>query len=263
MTTSENSLNKVTLKMSNLDIYEKYQSVPDNALKPFDNGNFKGTDINTMWRIRCLTEQFGIVGFGWTVKVLRTWTEKLGTDEAYAFAEVEMKLCIDGKWGEPFTATGGNKLETYIKSQDRMKGNDEAFKMAITDAFGVLCKYIGIGADVYWQNDNTKYSRYEQPQKPQNAPKPINAPTEPKKAEKTANAPVVKGFKDELPFSMDDKKSYSEEIADILVKQEYIDRLKTKMITMYGKMDFNTLNETQYAEILKMAKEFRQKKFGV
>ena len=252
--------------MDNLHIYEKYRSVPDNALKPFDNGNFKGTDINTMWRIRCLTEQFGIVGFGWTVKVLRTWTENLGPDVAYAFAEVEMKLCIDGKWGEPFTATGGNKLETYIKSQDRMKGNDEAFKMAITDAFGVLCKYIGIGADVYWQNDNTKYSRYEQPQKPQNAPKPSNKPTEPKKAEKTANAPVVKGLTPldgELPFPMTDTKSHSEQIADILVKQEYIDRLKKKTIYTYGTDDFDSLNDYQFKMIKSMAEDFRKKIYGV
>ena len=30
--------------------------------------------------------------------------------------------------------------------------------MAITDAFGVACKYLGIGADVYWANDRTKYT---------------------------------------------------------------------------------------------------------
>ena len=42
--------------MENLAIYNKYRKVPAEALKPFDNGNFKGTDINSMWRIKCLTE---------------------------------------------------------------------------------------------------------------------------------------------------------------------------------------------------------------
>lgn len=145
--------------MENLEIYEKYRKVPAEALKPFDNGNFKGTDINSMWRIKCLTEQFGIVGHGWTVRVLRTWTEKLEyTNEILAFAEVEMKVKVDGEWGEPFTATGGNKMCTYVKSKDYYKGSDEAFKMAITDAFGVACKYLGIGADVYWANDKSKYT---------------------------------------------------------------------------------------------------------
>ena len=148
--------------MNNLEIYNKYREVPKEALKPFDNGNFKGTDINSMWRIKCLTEQFGVVGHGWTTKVLRTWTETdANTNEILAFAEIEMKVKINGEWGEPFTATGGNKLSSYIKSKDYYKTSDEAFKMAITDAFGVACKYLGIGANVYWDNDKSKYTETE------------------------------------------------------------------------------------------------------
>ena len=142
--------------MNNLEIYEKYRKVPKEALKDFDNGKFKGTDINSQWRIKCLTEQFGVVGFGWTTRVLRTWTEQGACDEVLAFAEIEMKVCIDGKWSEPFTATGGNTMVKYVKSKDYHTNSDEAFKMAITDAFGVACKYLGIGADVYWDNDTNK-----------------------------------------------------------------------------------------------------------
>lgn len=152
--------------MNNLEIYNKYRQVPKEALKDFDNGTFKGTDINSMWRIKCLTEQFGIVGHGWTTKVLRTWTEKdENTNEVLAFAEIEMKVKVDGEWGEPFTATGGNKLSTYIKSKEYFKTSDEAFKMAITDAFGVACKYLGIGADVYWANDKSKYTENQEGKK--------------------------------------------------------------------------------------------------
>jgi hypothetical protein len=148
--------------MENLEIYNKYKSVPENALKPFDNGKFKGTDINTMWRVKCLTEQFGVIGFGWTIKVLRTWTEQGANDEILAFAEIEMKVKINDEWSEPFTATGGNLMTRYVKGKNGNLGyysnNDEAFKMAITDAFGVACKYLGFGADVYWENDRTKYT---------------------------------------------------------------------------------------------------------
>ena len=148
--------------MDNLQIYNRYRQVPQEAVKPFDNGKFKGTDINTMWRIKCLTEQFGVVGFGWTVKVLRTWTELGANEEIMAFAEVEMKVKVDGEWSEPFTATGGNLMVRLVKGKNGgtnyFSNNDEAFKMAITDAFGVACKYLGIGADDYWANDRTKYT---------------------------------------------------------------------------------------------------------
>ena len=33
--------------------------------------------------------------------------------------------------------------------------------MAITDALGVACKLLGFGADVYWDNDRTKYTNDE------------------------------------------------------------------------------------------------------
>lgn len=158
--------------MDNLEIYNKYRSVPKEALKDFDNGNFKGTDINTMWRVKCLTEQFGVVGFGWTIKVLKTWSENVN-DEILAFAEIEMRIKMNGEWSEPFTATGGNKMCSYVKSKDYYKSSDEAYKMAITDAFGVACKYLGIGADIYWANDKSKYAETHD-NEPNYDKKPIN-----------------------------------------------------------------------------------------
>lgn len=171
--------------MDNLLIYNRYREVPKEALKAFDNGKFKGTDINTMWRIKCLTEHFGVVGFGWTVKVLRTWTELGANQEIMAFAEVEMKVKVGGEWSEPFTATGGNLMVRFVKGKNGNEGyytnNDEAFKMAITDAFGVACKYLGIGADVYWANDRTKYTECAEPTA---EPTPSAPTTEPKATDK-------------------------------------------------------------------------------
>lgn len=169
--------------MENLEIYNKYRKVPKEALKSFDNGSFKGTDINSMWRIKCLTEQFGVVGHGWTVRILNSWLEKDGnTDEILAFAKIEMKVKIDGEWGEPFMAIGGNKLSSYVKSKDYYKTSDEAYKMAVTDAIGVACKYLGIGADVYWDNDRSKYTEPDKQDNKQgsNQEKPFKT-QEPKK----------------------------------------------------------------------------------
>ena len=182
----------------NLEIYNKYRSVPSEAIKPFDNGKFKGTDINTMWRVKCLTECFGVVGFGWTIKVLRTWTEQGANEEVMAFAEVEMRVKLNGEWSEPFTATGGNLMIRCVKGKNGAPGyytnNDEAFKMAITDAFGVACKYLGIGADVYWSNDRTKYTEQEtekeQPQAKISSAKPKAEQAPRKKEIEPKNAPV-------------------------------------------------------------------------
>lgn len=143
--------------MDNLSYYNAFREPPQEALKDFDNGNFKGTDINTMWRIKALTEQFGPVGKGWYFVPLRTWTEANG-DETYAFAEINLYVNYGGEWSKPIYGIGGNKLVTYVKSKDYYKGSDEAYKMAVTDAFGNACKYLGIGANVYWDNDKSKYT---------------------------------------------------------------------------------------------------------
>lgn len=148
--------------MDNMEIYNKYRTPPKEALKSFDNGTFSGTDINTMWRIKCLTEQFGSVGKGWYIRPERTWKEDIA-DEAYVFMDISLFVKYPGEteWSAPIYGTGGNKLVKYVKSSDRYKGSDEAYKMAATDAFGNACKYLGIGADVYWENDKTKYTPFE------------------------------------------------------------------------------------------------------
>ena len=43
--------------MNNLDMYNRYAQPPKEALKEFNNGRFKGTDINPMWRIMVLTKE--------------------------------------------------------------------------------------------------------------------------------------------------------------------------------------------------------------
>jgi len=143
--------------MEKLEFWNKYKSVPDNALKPFDNGKFKGTDINTIWRMKCLTETFGMCGFGWYYTIERLWTETTQENEIFAFAEIKLYVKVDNEWSMGISGTGGNKL-TRATASGKVSTSDEAYKMAVTDAFGVACRNLGIGADVYWENDKTKYT---------------------------------------------------------------------------------------------------------
>lgn len=149
--------------MGNLELYNKYKQPPKEALKPFDNGKFKGTDINTQWRIKCLTEEFGEVGKGWFTDIKKMWREDTDT-ESVVFVELALHVKYGNDWSAPIIGIGGNTLKKYIKSKDTYTVSDEAYKMAYTDAFGNACKYLGIAAQVYWENDRTKYSEYTTPQ---------------------------------------------------------------------------------------------------
>jgi len=94
-----------------------------------------------------MTENFGPVGIGWTFTIDKMWTEA-GTDgQVFAFVNISMRIKVNSEWSESFPGTGGHQL--VVKEKYGLHNNDEAFKMATTDALSVAMKMIGVAADVY------------------------------------------------------------------------------------------------------------------
>lgn len=147
--------------MENLDLYQKVRSVPDSAKKTIKGGRTSGmTDINPMWRIKVLTEQFGPCGIGWYYIPTKKWLETSGNEIA-AFVDIELYIKVDGEWSKPIPGNGGSMFASKEKSGIYV--SDECYKMATTDAISVACKQLGIGADVYWDSDRTKYNKQNNP----------------------------------------------------------------------------------------------------
>ena len=145
----------------NMRIYEAVRFVPEQAKKKITGGRLAGmTDINSMWRIKVLTEQFGPCGEGWYTSDVKYWQDRLDNNGSVAlFCSLLLHVKIDGAWSQPIYGIGGNTLVAAEKSGLRI--DDEAYKKAYTDAISVACKALGIGADVYFEKDVTKYSEYE------------------------------------------------------------------------------------------------------
>jgi hypothetical protein len=152
--------------MDNLQIYESVRKVPDNAKRSIQAGRLKGkTDINPMWRIKCLTEAFGPCGIGWKYTIREKRLEHGANGEISAFVDIDLYIKADGQWSEAIPGTGGSAF--VAKEKSGMYTSDECFKMALTDAISVSCKALGMGADVYWDADRTKYSgAYDASQQP-------------------------------------------------------------------------------------------------
>lgn len=158
--------------MENMAIYDACRSVPESAKKAITAGRLKGkTDINPMWRIKRLTEQFGPCGIGWYYKTVRKWLETHG-DETAAFVDIELYVKIGGEWSMPIAGTGGSMFAA--RQKDGVYVSDECYKMASTDAISVACKQLGIGADVYWDADRTKYDDPKAPTTMQQAEAPVD-----------------------------------------------------------------------------------------
>lgn len=142
--------------MENLAIYNKVRSVPKEAQKTIQAGRLKGmTDINPMWRIKTITEQFGVCGIGWYSEIVRTWIDDGANEEKTANVEIKLYVKIDGEWSKGIVGIGGSSL--ISKEKNGLYTDDECYKKAYTDAISVACKALGIGADVYWEKDKTKY----------------------------------------------------------------------------------------------------------
>lgn len=145
--------------MENLKIYEQVRSVPAEAKKNIGGGRLKGmTDINPMWRIKKLTEVFGVCGIGWKYEIVEKWIETaMAKDEITANVIINLYIRDEeGKWSDPIPGIGGSML--VASEQKGLYVNDECYKMALTDAISVACKALGMGADVYWEKDTTKYN---------------------------------------------------------------------------------------------------------
>ncbi|MST57255.1 hypothetical protein [Waltera intestinalis] len=145
----------------NLKIYNEVRTVPTEAKRSITGGRLKGkTEINPMWRIKTLTDQFGPCGIGWYYEVTKQWLEPSGNEVA-AFVNINLYIKVAGEWSKPISGVGGAMFVENQKSGAYV--SDECYKMATTDAISVACKQLGIGADVYWDADKTKYTDPAQP----------------------------------------------------------------------------------------------------
>lgn len=155
--------------VNNLNLYERVRSVPKEAQKEITAGRLKGkTDINPMWRIKKLTEEFGTCGFGWYTNITDRWIEEGANGERTANIKINLFVKMNGEWSMPIEGIGGSVL--VAKESAGLRTDDDCFKKAYTDAISVACKALGFGGDIYWQKDPSKYDNADD-QPPENKPK--------------------------------------------------------------------------------------------
>ena len=165
--------------MANKDIWDSLKQPPPSALREIQGGRLKGkTDISPQWRYEAMTEHFGPCGVGWKYEIIQLWSEPASDEQVFANAEIVLFFKDGDKWSEPIPGIGGSLLVNSEASG--LHANDEAYKMAVTDALSVALKMLGVAADVYaglW--DGTKYkTQGETPeaQTPSTGPEHITEP---------------------------------------------------------------------------------------
>lgn len=216
----------------NMKIYEGHREPPKEALKTIQAGRLKGmSDINPMWRIKALTEEFGPCGIGWYYTVDKQWIEPCG-NESVAFVNISLYIKENDEWSKPIFGTGGSKIIAIERSGPFV--SDEAYKMATTDAISVACKQLGLAADVYWNSDRTKYTnpstedaaKTKQPTQSSNVSTNKADAKQEQTAEKESNEPTAEELAAADPESVD--KDLIPKPGKLVTKEQ-IKRLESEM----------------------------------
>lgn len=141
----------------NTENWDKLARPPADALKTIKGGRLSGmTDVKPMWRYRAMTEVYGECGDGWKFEIVRLWTEPGCNEQVFAFAQVNLFVRYDAQWSDPIPGVGGHFL--VVKESAGLHANDEAYKMAITDALSTAMKMIGVAAAIHMGEwDGSKY----------------------------------------------------------------------------------------------------------
>lgn len=141
---------------NNLDLYNRVREVPAEAKKDIQAGRLKGkTDINPLWRIQTLTREFGPAGIGWYTEIVDSHVESSQNERA-VYLHLRLYVKDGEEWSKPIEGFGGAMI--VASEKNGLYLDDDAYKKAYTDAISQACRSLGIGADVYWANDVSKYN---------------------------------------------------------------------------------------------------------
>lgn len=141
-------------------LWAELKRTDPSATQPFKKaGGFSGTQIDPVWRLQRMTEQFGPVGLGWGYDIMDRWREDftirdrngVASDKTSVFVQVRLWY-VDEQTGERcYTGPqiGGTEVE---------RATDEVYKMAVTDGIGKCMLQLGLAADIYLGLfDDSKY----------------------------------------------------------------------------------------------------------
>ena len=148
--------------MSNLKLWKSVEVTDVKYTKPAKKGQYNFTSITPMSQFKKATEQFGIQGIGWGVKIgSEIFTEQaIGTTNLLNYDAV-LFFKYDGELGEiPIHATEKLSYQTQ-GTNGYLKIDDEVRKKVVTNAKTKGLSELGFNADIFMgQFDDPNYVDY-------------------------------------------------------------------------------------------------------
>lgn len=225
-----------------LEIWDLLEKPPETALKKITGGRLNGkTDINPQWRLKVMTQTFGPVGIGWRYTIDDLWTAPGDNGQTVAFARVTVYYKYGEEWSQGVPGIGGSML--ISKEREGMYTNDEAYKMATTDALSVALKALGVAAAIYeGRYDGSKYN---------DGPEPTRNP--PRKNQSNETPPKRQGLSDEEKAKIE---SVATDIAKMMKEAHDIGAITNKEYTEMKKRVIEVASDLPGIQKLKGVLEY-------
>lgn len=142
--------------MSNREFWDRVQKTDPRRVKPITGKPYKGNSPQPYYLVERMTEEFGMCGIGWGIKILSERMERLTDTDVLHIAHIELWY-MQGEKRASIEQVGQTKA-AYVTNKGPMMVDEDAPKKSVTDAMTKCMSYLGFSGDIFsghW--DDSKY----------------------------------------------------------------------------------------------------------
>lgn len=140
----------------NMELWNRAKKTDPRRVKAITGKQYRGNSPQPYYIVERLTEEFGICGLGWGLKILDERMERLGENDVLSIARVELWFMRDGNRGS--IEQIGQTKAAYMTSKGSLMVDEDAPKKSVTDALVKCASYLGFAGDIFsGQWDDSKY----------------------------------------------------------------------------------------------------------
>lgn len=142
--------------MSNREFWDRVKKTDPRRVKAITGKQYKGNSPQPYYLVERMTEEFGMCGIGWGIRIISERMERMSDTDLLHVAHVEVWY-VKGDQRGVIEQVGQTKA-AYVTSKGSLMIDEDAPKKSVTDAMTKCMSYLGFSGDIFsghW--DDSKY----------------------------------------------------------------------------------------------------------
>lgn len=142
--------------MKNMEFWDRVKKTDPRRVKQITGKQYKGNSPQPYYLVERMTEEFGMCGIGWGIRIISERMERMTDTDLLHVAHVEVWY-MRGEQRGSIEQVGQTKA-AYMTSKGSLMVDEDAPKKSVTDAMTKCMSYLGFSGDIFsghW--DDSKY----------------------------------------------------------------------------------------------------------